>query len=68
MTKPKFQKRYVLGEGWPLPYYQQGNRTYAVLMQSKVGTVIGLVDFPIESADEDCPKYRLVLERVEVKK
>jgi len=59
--KPKYKKRYVLGEGRPSFYY---NRELAgVVGPNHRSFLIGLI-IADELEDEDVPKYRLVLEKV----
>ena len=75
---PKFPKRIVLGEGWP---YGRGDGPSTNDPLRERGEVVGLsvsrrriipqeilknafhCDNPLNS--DDCPKYRLVLERIE---
>jgi hypothetical protein len=62
----KFQKRYVLGEGFPwaigtAPYKEIG------LSQSQLGVLLNALYFPSELWSKDVPRYRLVLERVDRK-
>lgn len=60
----KFKRRYVLAEGWPLPHYSKGVGI-KVMMQSREGKIVH-IQYPVDTdfADNDAPKYRLVLERI----
>ena len=66
MTKPRYPKRVILAEGYPWflgigPYYQ---------MQMEVEPIHSdaiPLDVPGGSWDNDLPKYRLILERVDEK-
>ena len=63
--KPKYTKRYVVGEGRPHFYY---NRELVGVGGSNARSfLIGLSVAP-ELEDDGAPKYRLVLERVDKKK
>ena len=57
--KPKFKKRYLLGEGYPII-----NICFEdVSLCNTIANTIKL-KFPKELDENLCPKYRLVLERV----
>lgn len=63
MKKPKFKRKYTLGEGHPWaygigPYYEIGMNEYPVGIRRKE------LEWPKELWSKECPKYRLVLERV----
>jgi len=52
--KPRFKKRYVLGEGEVIH-----DEVFDTVFLQDV-----LIEFPKELYEENAPKYRLVLERV----
>lgn len=63
----KFPARVVLGEGWPRLWSMGGtslNHEF-VTIQTRRGKSLSLGDLPQEFEDDDCPKYRLILERVD---
>jgi len=64
-VKPKFKKRYVLGEGYPqFILYQE-----AIRLQSAPGKrYFKTLDVPQELWIRRIPKYRLELVRVDKKK
>lgn len=60
----KFKDRYVLGEGYPLTSFDE--QWVSLLSVYKPSRILGLV-WPDEfyTDEDESPKYRLVLERVE---
>lgn len=64
----RFRFRYVLAEGWPFPEYKE-KIGLKVMMQDRDGKIVH-IRFPLEThfEDKDCPKYRLILERVDDEK
>jgi hypothetical protein len=60
----KFKKRYILAIGWPLPHYKE-KKGILIGMQNEMGKEVHIV-FPLDVRfdDNDCPQYRLVLERI----
>ncbi len=63
MTKPpKFKKRYVLAEGWPVDL--NGRIGLWKFPHRSRSLTLAELNIPDEVNGEDCPKYRLVLERV----
>ena len=60
--KPKFQKRYVLGEGYP-NIDSQGIRV-SLLQTKDWSSAIMDLKYPDKLVEVNIPKYRLVLERV----
>lgn len=71
----KFPARIVLGEGWPHPEYTGPNYSNPTQKRMLIGLdirrrdreLMPLIDQETTAllCDDDCPKYRLVLERVE---
>lgn len=61
----RFRFRYVLAEGWPLPEYKE-KIGLKVMMQDNDGKIVH-IKFPLDVRfeDKDCPKYRLILERID---
>ncbi len=67
MKKSVFKNKYVLGEGYP---WAMGINSHFEISLKELpigGLMIPLI-FPKELWSKDIPKYRLVLERVEVGK
>lgn len=63
MRDEKFKPFYILGDGWWLPYHDSNQRIWAGL-QTKSGSKVLLKMPSLDSGDPDCPRYRLVLERI----
>ena len=63
MAKNVFKKRYVLGEGFPWALGIKNYKTLGMAMSNKGINYIEL-NWPIELWWHDCPKFRLVLERI----
>lgn len=65
--KDKFADRYILGEGYPMMYYD-----FAIALKEKPGLHYLQKDikpiWPKELWDNNVCKYRLVLERIEKEK
>ena len=63
MKKLKFNKRYVLGEGYP---WAMGMKIYTsvALVRAPKGVELIPLDFPIDLWSSAVPRYRLVLEQV----
>lgn len=63
--KKKFKDRYVLGEGYP---FQDSYANVSLLKkpesESEPWPDDVILKFPKSIMRDDCPKYRLVLERV----
>lgn len=67
MKKSRFRKRYVLGEGWPW-YEGPNDRGVGMCASPKAGTDMMKLNLPFDvlnaDGNDNCPKYRLVLERI----
>lgn len=67
MKKPKFKKKYVLGEGYPWALGVEKHKETSMVDRTKGVSPI-VLDWPEELWSADVPKYRLVLEKVDDKK
>ncbi len=66
--KPKFAKSYVLGEGYPFcDIYGTITFMDSPLDEAKDFPNEKSIKFPRRILKKDCPKYRLILERVDKK-
>jgi hypothetical protein len=60
----KFKDRYVLGVGYPWTH-GTGPTHHVQLWNKATGGSLMKLKLPNELYQEECPKYRLVLERVD---
>ena len=64
MKKPKFKDRYVLGEGYPFQDTYETVVLFKTPYDANEWQDEATLKFPRSIMKKDCPKYRLVLERI----